>query len=105
MRRNKVKKEPAWEMNWGIWHIGWGAEDMPATYKKQVDSGTKFYTPMTDISDLTRTKGFYYAYVDGPDHALIELNTAAHHRFGHLHLSRTDPIPTVQFYMKNFCSK
>lgn len=99
---NKVKKAPDWELNSAIWHIGWGAEDMPATYKKQVESGTKFYTPITDISDLTRFKGFYYAYVDGPDHALIELNTAGHHRFGHLHLFSADPIAAGQFYMKHF---
>jgi catechol 2,3-dioxygenase-like lactoylglutathione lyase family enzyme len=83
-----------------IWHIGWGAEDMPAVYKKQLESGTKFATPMTDISKLAgRPPGsFYYAYVDGPDHELIELNTANHHRFGHLHLLSLDPIAAGRWY-------
>ena len=56
-----------------IWHIGWGAEDMKAAYQKELDLGAKFQTPLTDISDLANSPGFYYAYVDGPDHALIEL--------------------------------
>ena len=65
---------------------------MPATYQKQLNSGTKFNTPLTDISDLVNSPGFYYAYVEGPDHALIELNTANHHHFGHLHLLSEDPV-------------
>ena len=48
----KVSDAPPWEIVSAIWHFGWGAEDMPATYKKQVDSGTRFQTPLTDISDL-----------------------------------------------------
>ena len=77
---------------------------MPATYKKQVDSGTKFETPITDISDLVGKPAgsFFFAYVDGPDHALIELNTASHHHFGHVHLLSADPIAAGQWYKKNF---
>jgi catechol 2,3-dioxygenase-like lactoylglutathione lyase family enzyme len=48
----KAKDAPPSEIVSAIWHFGWGAEDMPATYKKQIDSGTKFETPITDISDL-----------------------------------------------------
>jgi hypothetical protein len=48
----KVKDAPPSGIVSAIWHFGWGAEDMPATYKKQLDSGTKFQTPITDISDL-----------------------------------------------------
>jgi len=90
----KVKDAPPSEIVSAIWHFGWGAEDMPATYKRQIDSGTKFETPITDISDLAGKPpgSFFFAYVDGPDHALIELNTAAHHHFGHVHLLSADPI-------------
>src|SRR5579862_1849583 len=49
---NKVAAQPPSEILSAVWHIGWGAEDMPATYQKQLDSGTKFQTPLTDISDL-----------------------------------------------------
>jgi catechol 2,3-dioxygenase-like lactoylglutathione lyase family enzyme len=94
---NKVSKPPAWEPVSAIWHFGWGAEDMKATYQKQLDSGTQFFTPITELGP-----NFYYSYVQGPDHALIELNTASHHHFGHLHLFSQDPIKAAEFYIKYF---
>ncbi|HVF92655.1 MAG TPA: VOC family protein [Blastocatellia bacterium] len=96
----KVGEPPPWELTSAIWHFGWGAEDMRAAYQKQLDSGTRFFTPLTDISDLARVPNFFFAYVDGPDRALIELNTAGHHRFGHLHLFSEDPVSAGQWYMK-----
>jgi catechol 2,3-dioxygenase-like lactoylglutathione lyase family enzyme len=63
--------------------------------------GTKFFTPLTDISDLARRPEFYFAYVEGPDRALIELNTATHHNFGHLHLFSEDPVGAGEWYMKH----
>jgi catechol 2,3-dioxygenase-like lactoylglutathione lyase family enzyme len=101
----KVSTPPAWELTSAIWHFGWGAEDMKATYQKQLDSGTRFFTPLTDISDIGgRNPGatglIYYAYVEGPDHALIELNTASHHRFGHLHMFSEDPVAAGEWYVK-----
>jgi len=98
----KVASAPPSEIMSGIWHFGWGAEDMKAAYQKQLDSGTKFETPITDISDLANFPGFYYAYVDGPDHALIELNTAPHHHLGHVHLLSADPVAAGEWYMKYF---
>jgi predicted enzyme related to lactoylglutathione lyase len=99
---NKVKEAPPWELTSSIWHFGWGAEDMKATYEKQLASGTKFFTPLTDISEFARVPNFFYAYVDGPDHALIELNTASHHHFGHIHLFSEDPVSAGEWYMKYF---
>ena len=99
---NKVAQQPPSEIVSTIWHIGWGAEDMKATYQKQLDMGTPFQTPLTDISKLANFNGFYYAYVDGPNHALIELNTAQHHRFGHMHFLSDDPIAAGQWYAEHF---
>jgi catechol 2,3-dioxygenase-like lactoylglutathione lyase family enzyme len=99
---NKVPAAPPSAITSGIWHFGWGAEDMKAVYQKQIDSGTKFDTPITDISDLANFPGFYYAYVDGPDHALIELNTASHHHLGHVHLLSADPVAAGEWYVKYF---
>jgi catechol 2,3-dioxygenase-like lactoylglutathione lyase family enzyme len=99
---NKVDKAPPSDVLSAIWHIGWGAEDMKAAYQKQLDLGARFQTPITDISDLANSPGFYYAYVDGPDHALIELNTSRHHHFGHLHLFSADPVAAGEFYINNF---
>jgi len=102
---SKVDQAPPADLVSAIWHIGWGAEDMKATYQKQLDQGTAFQTQITDISGLAGRAGFYYAYVDGPDHALIELNTSNHHHFGHLHLFSADPIAAGEFYIKNFGAK
>ncbi|HWY48264.1 MAG TPA: VOC family protein [Bryobacteraceae bacterium] len=101
----KVSTPPKSEVTSTIWHIGWGAEDMKATYQKQLDSGTKFATPITDISDIgggTAQGVFFYAYVDGPEHQLIELNTATHHYFGHIHMLSKDPIAAGEWYVKEF---
>jgi catechol 2,3-dioxygenase-like lactoylglutathione lyase family enzyme len=102
---SKVGKPPKSEITSAIWHWGWGAEDMKATYQKQVESGTKFETPITDISDIGGGKAtglFFFAYVDGPDHQLIELNTANHHHFGHIHLLSKDPVAAGEWYIKEF---
>lgn len=105
----KVSKPPIADLNSAVWHFGWGAEDMKATYQKQLDMGTKFFTPLTDISDIGGNKGatglFYYAYVQGPDGALIELNTANHHNFGHLHLFSADPVAAGEWYKKYMGAK
>jgi catechol 2,3-dioxygenase-like lactoylglutathione lyase family enzyme len=99
---SKAQAPPPSAITSAIWHFGWGAEDMKAEYQKQLDSGTKFDTPITDISDLASFPGFYYAYVDGPDHALIELNTAPHHHLGHIHLLSANPVAAGQWYTKYF---
>ncbi len=102
----KVNTPPPADTVSGIWHIGWGAEDMKSTFQKQIESGTRFQTPLTDISGMTGAPEdsgrFFYAYVEGPDHALIELNTARHHNFGHVHMFSDDPIATGEWYMKHF---
>jgi catechol 2,3-dioxygenase-like lactoylglutathione lyase family enzyme len=102
---NKTGKPPKSEITSAIWHFGWGAEDMKAACQKQLDSGTKFATPITDISDIgggNATGIFFFAYVDGPDHQLIELNTASHHHFGHIHLLSKDPVAAGEWYIKEF---
>jgi catechol 2,3-dioxygenase-like lactoylglutathione lyase family enzyme len=97
-----VPASPAWQPTSAIWHFGWGAEDMKSAYRAQLDLGAKFFTPLTDISDLAGVADFFYAYVEGPDRALIELNTANHHRFGHLHLFSEDPVSAGEWYIRNF---
>lgn len=103
---NKVKQAPGLDFTSTIWHMGWGAEDMKATYAKQVAMGTKFFEPINDISDIGGNVGakdlFYYSYVQSPDNALIELNTARHHNFGHLHLFSADPVSAAEWYGQHF---
>jgi catechol 2,3-dioxygenase-like lactoylglutathione lyase family enzyme len=105
----KVATPPKSEITSAIWHMGWGGgPDMQTTYQKQVDSGTKFQTPITDISDQCDGKGgngrFFFSYIDAPDHALIELNTTAagNTHFGHVHLLSADPIAASEWYMHEF---
>jgi catechol 2,3-dioxygenase-like lactoylglutathione lyase family enzyme len=105
----KVNTAPKSEITSAIWHIGWGGGDnMKETYQKQIDSGTKFQTPITDISDQCDGKGgngrFFFSYIDAPDHALIELNTTAagNTHFGHVHLLSPDPIAASEWYIKEF---
>ena len=110
----KVNSAPPAEILSTIWHMGWGAENMPKEYQHQLDIGAKFETPITDISDIgqcspdtglcggDRRGVFFYAYVQSPDGALIELNTSNHHHFGHLHLLSEDPVATGEWYAKHF---
>jgi catechol 2,3-dioxygenase-like lactoylglutathione lyase family enzyme len=102
---NKVKTAPPAGLTSAIWHFGWGAEDMKAAYQRQLDLGTKFFTPLTDISAMLGGSGsgrFFYAYVEAPDRALVELNTSANHQFGHLHLFSEDPIAAGDWYVTHF---
>jgi catechol 2,3-dioxygenase-like lactoylglutathione lyase family enzyme len=103
---NKVKTAPKLDLTSAVWHLGWGAENMKETYAKQQAMGTKFFEPLNDISDIGGRVGakdlFYYAYVQSPDNALIELNTASHHNFGHLHLFSADPVSAAEWWGKHF---
>src|SRR6266852_7438199 len=92
---SKVKSAPPWELTSAIWHFGWGAEDMKAAYQKQLELGTKFFTPLTDISNIlggNGSGGSSSAMLESPDHGLVELNTSSNHQFGHLHLFSEDPV-------------
>src|ERR1022692_1658884 len=106
---NKVATPPKREVTSAIWHMGWGGgPDMQTTYQKQLDLGTKIFVPITDISDQCDGKGgngrFWFAYIDAPDHALIELNTtgADNHYFDHVHLLSNDAIAASDWYVKEF---
>jgi len=93
----KVATAPPAEIISSIWHFGWGAEDMPNAYQQQLAKGTRFGTPITELFPK-----FWYAYVDGPDRAIIELNTSANHNFGHLHLLSADAVSAGEWYVKHF---
>ena len=100
----KARKESFAGLGDAVWTgDSWllGAEDMQSTYRLQLAKGTRFATPITDISDMVGgNRQFFYAYVDGPDRVLIELNTARHHNFGHVHLFSGDPPAAGAWYAK-----
>ncbi len=100
----KVSRPPAWPVVSPLYHIGWGAPDMKAAYERLRSQGVAFETPISDISTVLDAPSgrVFFAYVDGPDHALIEINTAASDVFQHVHLLSDDPVSTGQWYLKHF---
>jgi inorganic pyrophosphatase len=101
---NKVKKAPPSEIVSPLFHIGWGAEDMKAEFERQIKLGTTFQTVLTDGVELfgtgTRDRNFFM-YLDGPDHATIEVQSAMHHNFMHVHLLSDDPVGAAAWYEKH----
>jgi catechol 2,3-dioxygenase-like lactoylglutathione lyase family enzyme len=97
----KVKKPPPSEIVSPLFHIGWGAEDMKTEFERQMKLGTTFQTVLTDGVELfgagTRDRNFFM-YLDGPDHATIEVQSAMHHNFMHVHLLSDDPVATAAWY-------
>jgi len=98
---NKVKEPPPYEVVSPLFHIGWGAEDMKAEFERQIKLGTTFQTVLTDGVELfgagTRDRNFFM-YLDGPDHATIEVQSAMHHNFMHVHLLSDDPVAAAAWY-------
>lgn len=98
---NKVKQPPPYEVVSPLFHIGWGAEDMKAEFERQIALGTTFQTVLTDGVELfgagTRDRNFFM-YLDGPDHATIEVQSAMHHDFMHVHLLSDDPVAASTWY-------
>lgn len=101
---NKVSRPPDWSIVSALYHIGWGAPDMPAAYKRLVDRGVRFETPLTDIARVLEAPAgrAFFAYVDGPDHALIEINGARDDTFQHVHFLSADPVTAGQWYVTHF---
>lgn len=100
----KVKDKPSTAHDTAIWHVGWGAPNPHAEFKRQNELGNQFHLPLTDISTgLGGPPGrFYYMYVESPDGTWIELNTARTDHFGHIHLFSADPIAAGDWYIKFF---
>lgn len=101
VRFNKTKQPPPSEVISALFHIGWGAEDMKAEFERQIRLGTTFQTPLTDGVELfgtgTRDRNFFM-YLDGPDHLTIEVQSAMHHNFMHVHMFSDDPVATAAWY-------
>ena len=101
---NNVKQPPPSEVVSPLFHIGWGAEDMKAEFERQIKLGTTFQTVLTDGVELfgagTRDRNFFM-YLDGPDHATIEVQSAMHHNFMHVHLLSDDPVSAAAWYEKH----
>lgn len=99
-----VSEPPAWPIVSSLYHIGWGAPEMTPTYERLVADGVAFETPITDISEVIEAGSgrVFFAYVDGPDHAMTEINTAPADVFQHVHFLSDDPVSTGQWYLRHF---
>jgi catechol 2,3-dioxygenase-like lactoylglutathione lyase family enzyme len=98
---NKVRNPPQPNFVSALFHIGWGAEDMKAEFERQIRLGTTFQTVLTDGVELfgagTRDRNFFM-YLDGPDHVTIEVQSAMHHNFMHVHLFSDDPAAAAEWF-------
>lgn len=101
---NKTKQPPPSEVVSALFHIGWGAEDMKAEFERQIKLGTTFQTVLTDGVELfgtgARDRNFFM-YLDGPDHLTIEVQSAMHHNFMHVHMFSDDPVATAAWYAQH----
>lgn len=90
---NVVPQAPAWDLNTGIWHLGWGGVDGPREYNTLTGKGVQFQTPVSPLGN------YHYMYAFGPDKELLEVWTGyQNHRYGHVHLMSPDPVGTVRWY-------
>ncbi|MGE0408234.1 MAG: VOC family protein [Amphiplicatus sp.] len=102
---DKADRPASTAKNTAIWHIGWGAPDPLAEYKRQKEMGAAFEQPVTDISRVfaeVPPERFYYMYLTSPDGALVELNTAPTNDFGHIHMFSADPVSAGDWYVRIF---
>jgi catechol 2,3-dioxygenase-like lactoylglutathione lyase family enzyme len=86
-----------------LWHFGWGAPDMQSEVERHLAMGSKFQTPITNLSRVVgnQWRSIYYAYVESLDGALIEINTARDEEFSHVHLFTHDVAATSAWYQKH----
>ncbi|PYP85000.1 MAG: hypothetical protein DMF61_18270 [Blastocatellia bacterium AA13] len=93
---NKSAKAPATTPDSAIWHFGWGSPDMEADFKKHLDAGVAFQTPITRLGS-----GTLFAYMKAPDGALVEINTSQTRAFIHVHLYSDAPLCAAEWYKKH----
>jgi len=102
---DKVEQAPPSDVVSSIYHMGWGNEDMKAEARRQLDMGAVLQTPLTDAVDIfgagVRDRNFFM-YVESPEHALIEVQSAMHHNFMHVHMLSDDPVAASEWYEKEF---
>jgi predicted enzyme related to lactoylglutathione lyase len=92
---NKVKTAPLTAPDSAVWHFGWGSTDMENDYKKHLAEGVSFNTPMTRLPS-----GTLFAYMKGPDGALVEINSSQTRAFIHVHLYSDAPLCAAEWYQK-----
>ena len=93
---SKTAKPPIATLDSPIWHFGWGSPDMPADFAMHQANGVRFATPLSKLA-----QGTVFAYMNGPDGALVEINSAQSRAFVHVHLYSEHPLCTGDWYVKH----
>jgi len=89
----RVPAAPALEPATAVWHFGWGSPTPADDVAKHAAAGIPFYAPIAKLPSGTE-----FAYMKGPDGAMIEINTGRARVFTHLHLFSDDPIAAGEWY-------
>lgn len=97
LRKNPPKHVNPKKQLRAFWHIGWGCLAIQYCYGELVRAGVKVRTPLTELSP-----GYFSAYFESPDGALIEVSTFNEDRFGHIDLYSADPWTTGDWYQQRF---
>ncbi len=90
---NRTNK-PTSALDSPIWHFGWGSPDMAADFAMHQANGVKFATPLSKLP-----QGTVFAYMNAPDGALVEINSAQSRAFVHVHLYSEHPLCTADWYV------
>jgi catechol 2,3-dioxygenase-like lactoylglutathione lyase family enzyme len=93
---SKVGAPPDATLNSAIWHFGWGSPDMPADFAMHQANGVRFATPLSTLA-----QGTVFAYMNGPDGALVEINSAPNRALAHVHLYSDKPLCTADWYVQH----
>ena len=92
----RSENPPSSVLNSPIWHFGWGSPDMPADFAMHQANGVKFATPLSKLA-----QGTVFAYMNAPDGALVEINSAQSRAFVHVHLYSEHPLCTADWYVRH----
>lgn len=92
----KVNKAPVAALTSPLWHFGWGSIALERDYQQHVANGVTFQMPLTRLGS-----GLLFTYMNAPDGALVEINTARSPAFTHTHLFSAAPLCTAAWYVKH----
>ena len=90
----RTDKAPSSALDSPIWHFGWGSPDMPGDFAMHQTNGVKFATPLSKLA-----QGTVFAYMNAPDGALVEINSAQSRAFVHVHLYSEHPVCAADWYV------
>jgi catechol 2,3-dioxygenase-like lactoylglutathione lyase family enzyme len=93
---DKVATPPSAALDSPIWHFGWGSPDMPGDFAMHQKNGVTFASPLSTLA-----QGTMFAYMKGPDGALVEINSSQSRAFVHVHLYSDKPLCAAAWYQRH----